>query len=208
MKRWTAPLLLAASLHAVAIAVVVSSRASPSPAPTAAGINRGQPEPAAMQFVLTRALPAPSTAHPPKASSQPTPRTAKNSTTLAPPTAAATAATPDVYLPRRALSAPPLPQGIIDIAFPPGLSTPGQHEVTLAIYIDENGHVREVEPLGQGFRQDLFEAARQAFLAARFRPGEVNGRAVKSFIRVTVASEESPAVMAASDMRQMVPPAP
>jgi hypothetical protein len=206
MTRWAAPLLLATSLHAVAIGLVVSSRASPSPGPTAVAIKQGPPEPAGMQLVLAAPPVTTSTANPPEASAL-AQRTSRDSTEQAPPPAPAPSPAPDVYLPRNALSIAPRPQNIIDIAFPPGLSTPGQHEVTLALYIDENGHVREVKPLSHGFRQDLFDAARVAFLDARFSPGEVNGRAVKSFIRVTVVSEETPAVVAASDT-QRAPPAP
>jgi hypothetical protein len=179
---------------------VVSSRAIPPPGPTAAALKGGPPEQAGMQFVLAAPPVAKSTAHPPQASAL-THRTSRDSTEQPTPPAHA----PEVYLPRSALSIAPLSQNIIDIAFPPGLSTPGKHEVTLAIYIDENGHVREVEPLSRGFRQDLFDAARLAFLGARFSPGEVAGRAVKSFIRVTVASEESPAVVAASDTPRAQP---
>lgn len=104
----------------------------------------------------------------------------------------AAAATPDVYHARRELSRAPKPLGPIDITFPPGVPTPGRHSAVLAIYIDEAGTVRKVQPVDAPLPDAFEEAARNAFLAARFRAGEREGRVVKSFIHIEVVFEERP----------------
>ena len=62
----------------------------------------------------------------------------------------------------------------------------------LAIYIDEAGTVRKVQPVDAPLPDAFEEAARNAFLAARFRAGEREGRVVKSFIHIEVVFEERP----------------
>lgn len=107
-------------------------------------------------------------------------------------TAVSTAPSPDVYHARRELSRAPKPLGPIDITFPPGVPTPGRHSAVLAIYIDEAGTVRKVQPVDAPLPDAFEEAARNAFLAARFRAGEREGRVVKSFIHIEVVFEERP----------------
>lgn len=128
--------------------------------------------------------PAPSTSTSPAPAPEPTAATAAVSPALA--------ATPDVYHARRELSRTPKPLGPIDITFPPGVPTPGRHSAVLAIYIDEAGTVRKVQPVDAPLPDAFEEAARNAFLAARFRAGEREGRLVKSFIHIEVVFEERP----------------
>lgn len=112
-----------------------------------------------------------------------------------PPSASAA----EVYHPRSELSIAPRLQGVLDIAFPPQEPKHLRHEATLAIYIDEHGHVRKVTPVQGELPKTFVEAARNAFLSARFQPGQLQGQAVKSFIHVAVVFEETPAeLMAAS----------
>lgn len=106
---------------------------------------------------------------------------------------------PDVYHARSELSIAPRLQGVLDIVFPPQTPQHLRHEATLAIYIDEHGRVRKVTPVQGELPMNFVEAARNAFLSARFQPGQLQGQAVKSFIHVSVVFEESPAdVLAAS----------
>lgn len=99
------------------------------------------------------------------------------------------------YLPRSALSLAPEALDEVLLAYPPE-APPGRYRGVLTLFIDAEGRVRRVrsEPAaGAGDSEALppiFEdAARQAFLAARFRPGERDGRPVKSRIRIAVEFE-------------------
>ena len=97
---------------------------------------------------------------------------------------------PDRYHARRELSRPPKALSPIDIVFPPGVPTPGRHAAVLAVYIDELGQVRKVRTEGEALPLAFEDAARNAFLSARFRAGELEGRNVKSFILVEVVFDE------------------
>lgn len=112
--------------------------------------------------------------------------------------AESTAPAPEVYHPRSALSLAPRLQGIVDIAFPPEEPQHVRHEATLAIYIDEHGHVRKVNTVEGELPAVFVQAARNAFLGARFQPGEQHGVAVKSFIHVAVVFEARPAELLAA----------
>lgn len=99
---------------------------------------------------------------------------------------------PDRYHARRELSRPPKALTPIDIVFPPGVPTPGRHKAVLAVYIDELGHVRKVRTEGEALPLAFEDAARNAFLSAQFRAGELEGRTVKSYIHVEVVFDEQP----------------
>ena len=153
------------------------------------------PQAAASPQAATPA-PAPSpslaAALPTEVEAHPTPAPESVATHPVASTEPAAAATPDVYHARRELSRAPKPLGPIDITFPPGVPTPGRHSAVLAIYIDEAGTVRKVQPVDAPLPDAFEEAARNAFLAARFRAGEREGRVVKSFIHIEVVFEERP----------------
>lgn len=154
-----------------------------------------EPQLAASPQAATPA-PAPSptlaAALPTEVEAHPTPAPESVATHPVASTEPAAAATPDVYHARRELSRAPKPLGPIDITFPPGVPTPGRHSAVLAIYIDEAGTVRKVQPVDAPLPDAFEEAARNAFLAARFRAGEREGRVVKSFIHIEVVFEERP----------------
>ena len=91
------------------------------------------------------------------------------------------------YYPRAALSLAPAPLDTIVIDYPPIADDSGHHVSELSLFIDEAGRVTRVRVDGQALPPALEQAAREAFTGARFRPGEVDGRAVKSRIRIEVA---------------------
>jgi periplasmic protein TonB len=95
----------------------------------------------------------------------------------------------DRYVPRPELSAVPLIDHLLPMVYPTDGPEIGSFVARLALYIDEAGLVRRVEPEGDRIPAVLEEAARQAFLSARFVPGEIDGVVVKSLIRVEVNFE-------------------
>lgn len=96
------------------------------------------------------------------------------------------------YVPRPLLSIPPAVQAAVIIATPSGEPDVGRRVGILSLFIDEEGRVRHVagnEPLlPPAFEQ----AAREAFMAARFTSGQIDGRPVKSRVRVEVVFESIP----------------
>lgn len=104
------------------------------------------------------------------------------------------------YLPRSALSVVPQPLGEVLLTYPPG-APPGRHRGELTLFIDEQGSVQRVRiDSGEAELPAVFQAAaRQAFLAARFTPGELQGRAVKARMRIAVEFEAAEAPEVAED---------
>jgi protein TonB len=96
------------------------------------------------------------------------------------------------YYPRAALSLAPAPLDAIVIDYPPIADDSGHHVSELSLFIDEAGRVTRVRVDGQALPPALEQAARAAFTGARFRPGEVEGRAVKSRIRIEVVFDARP----------------
>ena len=92
----------------------------------------------------------------------------------------------DEYVPRQLLSVPPVAQTSVIIAPPPGESDGGRHVGVLSLFIDEHGQVRKVVGDGPALPPAMERAAREAFMAARFTPGQIDGHEVKSRIRVEV----------------------
>lgn len=111
----------------------------------------------------------------------------------------------DTYLPRSALSAGPRPLGAVVVNYPLGVRAGGDKlSMVLALYIDENGHVRRTEPQGERLEPAFEQAANDAFLQARFQPGELQGQAVKSRILIEVSFERdasAPRLSAQTAMR-------
>lgn len=161
--------------------------AAPDPAPTAEAAT----PPAEPATPIAKALPIePSPTGPALATESPTTPAPAAPVGDAMPTQADGA--PDRYHARRELSRPPKALSPIDIVFPPGVPTPGRHAAVLAVYIDELGQVRKVRTEGEALPLAFEDAARNAFLSARFRAGELDGRNVKSFILVEVVFDEQP----------------
>ena len=108
----------------------------------------------------------------------------------APPPTASTGQ--DEYLPRPLLTVVPVAQTPVIIASPPGEPALGKLTGILSLFIDEDGSVHHIaadEPL----LPPAFDmAAREAFMGARFKPGELDGRVVKSRLRVEVVFDDTP----------------
>jgi hypothetical protein len=98
----------------------------------------------------------------------------------------------DNYIPRPQLSAAPKPSVPVVVPFPPAVTTPGRYAAILALFIDETGVVRRVRVDGPSLPKPMEDAARDSFLQAHFSPGEVDGRQVKSLIRVEVVFDNTP----------------
>lgn len=177
-------------LIAAAPATTQASTITPAPVATPPSPAPGDTDPAHEPEQAHKPVSAPV---PELAAQAPT-----NTSVDAPPQPPSTPA-PDVYHPRSELSIAPRLQGVLDIVFPPQEPKHLRHEATLAIYIDEHGHVRKVTPVQGELPMAFVEAARNAFLSAQFQPGQLQGQAVKSFIHIAVVFEETPAeVLAAS----------
>jgi len=96
------------------------------------------------------------------------------------------------YIPRPQLSVPPVAQAPLILAAPEGQFEPQRIAGILSLYIDESGQVHHVLAHGERMPAPFEEAARQAFMAMTFRPGQLNGQAVKSRIRVEVVFDDTP----------------
>lgn len=93
------------------------------------------------------------------------------------------------YFAKAYLSVNPEPLAPVDIPTPE-IAGLGTVQVELSIFIDEYGKVRRVRPETPGVREPYVEAARQAFEATPFKPGEIAGRPVKSVIKVVVEFQQ------------------
>ncbi|WP_298011407.1 hypothetical protein [uncultured Aquabacterium sp.] len=175
--RWVAP----------TIAPATDSTAEPPATPT-------EPQPA------TRVAPAPSTetasvlsplddAQPAATALPGTAHAGPVSTDLGPPPGEDALG----WLPRQALTQPPHALGPIVIDYPEGVrpATPVVR-MKLALYIDERGHVRRTEPVGERLEAAFEHAANNAFLQARFAPGQLGPHAVRARITVEIAFEALP----------------
>lgn len=106
-----------------------------------------------------------------------------------PPTGAGPADAADqAYWPRSLLTRPPTPQQSIDL-FYPAQAPSGRFRAVLTLFIDEQGVVQRVridEADDSGLPPVLEDAARQTFLRSSFTPGEINGRPIRSQLRIEV----------------------
>ena len=98
----------------------------------------------------------------------------------------------DDYVPRPLLTVPPVARTPVIFAAPEGEMFRGRHVGILSLFIDEHGQVQRIEADAGSLPEDLEQAAREAFMAAQFAPGEINGRAVKSRVRVEVVFDDTP----------------
>lgn len=96
------------------------------------------------------------------------------------------------YFPRGLLSLVPSPLDPVMIDYPVIAKDSGHHVSELTLFIDETGRVVRVRVDGAALPAVLEDAARAAFTNARFRPGEAEGRMVKSQIRVEVVFDSRP----------------
>jgi hypothetical protein len=95
------------------------------------------------------------------------------------------------YLPRSQLSTPPAALAPIALGAPKGEFTAEHFIGVLSVFIDEEGKVRHVTEEGATLPVLLGQAAREAFEAALFSPGQAQGRPVKSRLRVEVVFDNT-----------------
>ena len=177
----------AAHQHGVAVRIETAHRSSgtiPAPAPT----QQIATIPASAQAARTTSPSAP-----------PSAPTLLERMEQLPPTGAGTAAQagdPDAeYLPSRLLTRGPAPQQSIDL-FYPELAPTGHFRAVLTLFIDDQGVVQRVRidaAQDSGLPAALEEATRQTFLRSAFVPGELDGRPVRSQLRIEVEFTTEPA---------------
>jgi hypothetical protein len=105
---------------------------------------------------------------------------------------ATTAAIPDrivEYVPRAMLTVVPEPTQPVSISYPRDGPAEGHFKALLALFIDEQGVVQRVRSDGAALPPALEAAARDTFLNARWKPGQMGGRVVGSLIQVEVIFE-------------------
>lgn len=116
------------------------------------------------------------------------------------------------YARRQMLDRVPQPLGIVQIAYPAGVEPGRVHSGRLTLFIDETGAVRKVLVLTPAKPEDALpapfvEAARVAFLQARFSPGERQGVPVKSRIDIEVRFDDREASTLDTAQQPLVPAA-
>jgi protein TonB len=151
------------------------------------------PEPATLVAIPGDTPPAGSTITPDHAAAPlPSPVTALAASDPAVP--ALSEAKPDLpmvegYVLRRALTRAPVPLAQVAPAWPEGIAPNEPQLGRFTLFINEAGGVDRVVPDGPSLFPALEESAVAAFSAARFQPGEVDGRQVRSLIRIEVLFE-------------------
>jgi protein TonB len=90
------------------------------------------------------------------------------------------------YLPRSALTAGPRPLTPVVIDYPYFDGEADQYAGKFDLFIDDTGGVVRVASATPDLPGILANAVREAFLTARFSPGEVEGRPVRSRMRIEV----------------------
>jgi hypothetical protein len=96
-----------------------------------------------------------------------------------------------VYLPRAALTVAPRAQSSIAIAYPYFDGEADHYTGEFELFIDNIGGVVRVSSVTPGLPGILVSAVQEAFYGARFSPGEREGSAVRSRIRIEVAFERT-----------------
>jgi periplasmic protein TonB len=97
------------------------------------------------------------------------------------------------YVPRQYLSLPPVPLAQIEVPFPESVGGTFAITTQLSLFIDETGVVRRVRVDGPELDPALEAAAVDAFRQGRFTPGQLDGRPVRSLVRIEVTFESRPA---------------
>jgi hypothetical protein len=130
--------------------------------------------------------PLPATADAPA----PTPQTASSTADTATPPLVASR-----YYARDELDVAPSTTDTVLIAFPSGVDLSGHHVGRLQLFIDEAGVVQAVEfdDDGAPLPPPMQDAARDAFMKARFSPGQRLGVAARARLHIEVSFDEQPA---------------
>ena len=93
------------------------------------------------------------------------------------------------YVPSHQLAPGPEVLGTVDVLRPKGDDTSGEVTLYLSVFISELGVVDNVEVDEKDLHPRFAEVAMRAFGSARFNPGRMHGRAVRSLMRVEVVFE-------------------
>jgi TonB family protein len=91
------------------------------------------------------------------------------------------------YLPRKRLTVPPRALREIEVPYPAKAARSEPISIRLALFINSDGSVTDARVVTPFIPPEFAYAARQTFLEAKFRPGEVDGVAVKSRMVVEVS---------------------
>lgn len=212
------PVLAACSVLAVGLhAAILSLPANPGRAPSAR--QGGAAGPARIQITLSRAAQhVDADAAPPReaierpvsptlATASATARPADEPSIAQRPERSGLSSPPDAdaaaadYVPRPQLTAPPVARGTVMLTYPDDAPQRGSFVAVLALYIDEIGHVRAVRFEGDPLPAGLERVARATFMAANFRPGELDGQQVKSLVHVEVRFDSRPVEPELTDPR-------
>jgi hypothetical protein len=127
-------------------------------------------------------------AQPAAASESPAPAGAAAEPPRGGPPAGAPAPEPEQpYLPRGELTVPPKVLGPIDVRFPEDVEGLVHLDVKLTLFIDEEGRVQRIRIDSPGIHPSFERAVRETFAAARFAPGELHQRPVRSQMRLEVS---------------------
>lgn len=161
----------------VTVVAVATPTPTPAPAPPA---KNSEAEPPAPAVPVT--LPEPHT----EVAAPPSPGASATSS------ADTASRVGDEFVPRRYLTIVPKATTDITVFYPETSDSVGKRTAILALFIDELGGVQRVRIDGPSLPPDMEEAARNAFLSARFTPGQREGRIVKSLIRIEVTFESTP----------------
>jgi len=110
----------------------------------------------------------------------------------APPSLMSVKVDSDSYIPRNQLTTPPIARSAIVLKPPSGEVGAGRLVGVLSLFIDEQGRVIRVDAEEPALPPLFEQAARETFLTAEFSPGEVDGQAVRSRLRVEVVFDYTP----------------
>ena len=215
LRRMAPLVILVIGMHAALLAIPVRSARSDhapgagaqmhvrllaAPPAQAAPANAGAVDLVSMAAADPALQPLPEGTSPaqvqePSARTEPTTRTA--AADVSPPAPAIGLVLPGGdrdadYFPRALLSLAPTPVDPVVIDYPVIAKDSGHYTSELTLFIDETGRVARVRVDGPALPPALEEAARAAFVNARFRPGQVQALVVKSQIRVEVVFDNRP----------------
>ncbi len=106
----------------------------------------------------------------------------------------------DGYVLRKALTQAPAPLDDVQLPWPAGAGVVGRFKAVFSLFIDESGWPQRMVPDGPTLPPALEAQARRVFMATRFAPGQVDGRVVKSLVRIEVEFDST--LAAASSPRR------
>lgn len=89
------------------------------------------------------------------------------------------------------LTVPPVAKARVSLNTPAGETQFARYTGILSLFIDEAGRVQHISSDEPQLPPAFEQAARDAFMAAEFSPGEVEGRAVRSRLRVEVVFDST-----------------